>query len=37
MIYRMLDDADLDPVGNGFYLHDAIDFADSYLAWESED
>lgn len=30
MIYRMLDDNDLDPVGDGFTLEEAILFADNY-------
>lgn len=30
MIYRMLDDNDLDPVGDGFILEEAILFADNY-------
>lgn len=29
MIYRMLDNSGLDPVGDGFYLHDAIDFVEN--------
>jgi hypothetical protein len=29
MIYRMLDDEDLDPVGYGFFLHDAISFVEN--------
>jgi len=36
MIYRMLDNSGLDPVGDGFFLHDAIAFVDSYPAWKSE-
>ena len=30
MIYRMLDDNDLDPVGDGFTLEEAILFAEKY-------
>jgi hypothetical protein len=30
MIYRMLDDNDLDPVGDGFTLEEAILFAENY-------
>ena len=29
MIYRTLDDEDLDPVGDGFFLHDAISFVEN--------
>lgn len=32
MIYRMLDDADLDPAGVGFYPLNAIAFIESYPA-----
>ena len=30
MIYRMLDDNELDPVGDGFTLEEAILFAENY-------
>ena len=30
MIYRMLDDDELDPVGDGFTLEEAILFAENY-------
>ena len=29
MIYRMLDDADLDPVGDGFTFEEAIQFVEN--------
>jgi hypothetical protein len=29
MIYRMLDNSGLDPVGDGFYLHNAIMFVEN--------
>ncbi len=35
MIYRILDNSGLDPVGDGFYLRDAIDFVAGYPAWKS--
>jgi len=34
MIYQMLANSGLDPVGDGFYLHDANAFVDSYPAWK---
>ena len=36
MIYQMIDNSDLDPVGDGFYLHDAIMFVENNVYNYSE-